>query len=530
MLNGTPFLRTEEPYDVCVVGAGVAGALVAAVAARRGLEVLLVEAGERRPVEERAELRRRHMVMRGNPWKETVREDRDRYTDDSTEPYPLNGTRVKGVGGTTLAWGGVAQRLHVSDFETRSRWGTGRDWPIAYGDLEPYYGRAEKELGVAGDASEDAPPRSGPYPMPAFPDGHGDEVWRATARRMGIDIGPAPYAKNSVAYDGRPPCQMWGACSTCPIGAQYSADVHVDEALATGNCTLLAETVARRIETDGRGRVRAVHATTLDGDDRELEAREVVVAAHAVESARLLLLSDLGTDSGHLGRHLMEHWYVGGRGRREERTRPGRQGFHILESAHFYDRDDRDEAGAIKLEFSDGNEPLAALARRDDPVWGEDLAERECREFGRWLTVTAETEHQPRVDSRVTLDREVTDRFGDPVPRIRFALGDAEERTRQRAVGIIGDVLTEAGCSDIETWRDPSPAAHHMGTCRMSADPGEGVVDPHLRVHGTENLHVAGSSVFPTSGAVQPTLTIAALALRLGERLATVAGDVGGGA
>lgn len=518
MLNG-PQDASSDPYDLCIVGAGVAGGLVAAAATRRGLRVALIEAGRRVPLEERAEMRRRHMVLGGDPWRHLVQGDRDRWVDGSDRPYALNGTRLKAVGGTTLRWGGVAQRLHPSDFETRTRFGFGRDWPISYEDLRPHYAAAERELGVAGEGRPGGPPRTRPFPMPPFPDGVGDAAWREAAERMGIEIGPAAFAKNTRAYDGRPPCQMYATCTLCPIGAQYSADVHVGEAEASGRCDLLAETVARRVEVDATGRARAVRATRADGKDLEVRADRFVVAAHAVESARLLLLSDLGDGSGQLGRNLMEHWYVGGRGRRDKRTFPGRRGFHLLESTHFYD-DDREATGAVKLEFTDGFEPLSALSRDGEPLWGRELAEHECRAFGHWLTVTAETEQRPRADSRVTLDPEATDRFGDPVPRVTFALGEAERRTRQRAISAVTDVLEAAGCEDLVTWDEGSPAAHHMGTCRMAERPAEGVVDPDLRVHGTENLYVVGSSVFPAGGAVQPTLTIAALSLRLAEHLA----------
>jgi choline dehydrogenase-like flavoprotein len=510
-------MLTRDPVDVCVVGGGVAGALVAALAARQGMRVVVVEAGPRFDRARRFEQQQRMLILDANPW-QWQRDDRDRYTDSSPTAYPLNGTRVKGVGGSTLHWGGVAQRLHDSDFRTRSRYGLGFDWPFTYDELEPYYARAERELGVAGDANSSVVRRSSPFPLPAFPDGYGDAVWREGARKLGIRIGPAPYAKNSVPYGDRPACQTFATCRICPIGAQYSADVHIAEAERTGRCEVLAETVARRIELDASGRVRAVHAAALDGRETTIRAAQVVIAAHAVESARLLLLSGVGTRSGELGRNLMEHWYVGGSGSISRRLYPNRIGFHILESGHYYDREDRHDSGAIKLEMGDGGDPLSALTSAA-PRWGAALAEEECRKFGHQVWIAAETEHQPHAESRVTLDPEVKDLFGDPVPHIHMHLGEVERRTRLRATGIIQTLLEAAGATDIQVRDTPSLAAHHLGTCRMSVDPDLGVVDTNLRVHGTENLSVVGSAVFPTGGAFQPTLTIAALALRLADRL-----------
>ncbi len=481
------------------------------------MRVVLIEAGRRFAREERFEVMRRFLAAGGDPYKY---EDphRDRYVNSTPFYYPLNGTRVKAVGGKTLRWGGVAQRLHESDFRTATLYRTGPDWPISYDDLEPFYGWAERELGVAGDSGAPSPRRSSPYPLPPFPAGFGDRVWRSAAEKLGIRIGPAAYAKNSVPYAGRPACQTYSVCTVCPIGAQYSAEVHV-EAAERGGCQLFTETVARRFLLDEAGRVRAVFASRLDGSELEIRARHFVIAAHAVESARLLLLSGIGKSSDQIGRNLMEHWYVGGRGYKDERSYPGRIGFHILESADFYDRPDRTESGAIELEFSTGGEPLAAVTNPENPIWGKALADYDCREFGHWISVSAETEQRPHPESRVTLNTNVTDVFGDPVPNIHFYLTERERRTRERALDVIETILKAAGAADLSIGDSFQPAAHHMGTCRMRDDPEEGVVDRDLRVHGTSNLYVSSSAVFPTSGAVQPTLTIAALSLRLVDTL-----------
>jgi choline dehydrogenase-like flavoprotein len=458
----------------------------------------------------------RHFLVLGQDWPYEY-PGRDDFVASGPIAYALNGTRVKAVGGSSLAWGGLSQRLHPSDFEAASRFAVGVDWPIRYDDLEPYYAAAERELGVAGDAPSSPIPRSGGYPLPAFPDDVSDHVWRDAAARLGARVEPAPYAKNTVPYDGRPACQTFSTCRVCPIGAQYSADIHIARAEATGRCQVLTETVARRIRTDASGAARAVWCSRLDGSEVEIGARTIVVAAHAVESARLLLLSSLG-NADHVGRYLMEHWYVGGRGMSDRRSFPGRIGFHTLESSHYYDRG-RAGSGAVKLEFTTAGEPLARLLA-DDALWGPALAEWDCEQFGHWNTVVAETEHLPNPESRVTLDPGATDLFGDPVPNVHFALSETDRRTRERAGVAIGEFLEAVRARDVITRIDrPSPAAHHMGTCRMSRVAADGVVNPDLQVWGVPGLFVLGGAVFPTGGAVQPTLTIAALALRLADHL-----------
>lgn len=510
-------MRSGEK-DLCVIGSGIAGALVAEACAQRGLSVVMLEAGAAFDPTKRFEQHERLMVL-GEPAWDWERPDRDAFTDSSTVVrYPLNSVRVKAVGGSTLHWASLAQRLPVSDFDRASRFGYGADWPVSYAELEPWYARAEIELGVSGDTPSAYAPRSTPFPMPAFPDAYSDRQWRDAAGRLGIQIAPASFAKNSVPYAGRPACAAFSTCNLCPVRAQYSADVHVARATASGRCALHTETVARRIVVDSAGRVTRVDATTLDGRDIEVRAARVVVACHSVESARLLLLSGIGNPA-HLGRNLMEHWYTGARGRNTKgRAYPGRIGFHRLESMAFYDPPaDQAPSGAVKLEFRADGDPLRELGR-SDPVWGRALARFDRREFGRWLTVLAETEQVSNRRSRVTLDRERHDLFGDPIPHIHFELADQDRATLERGRKAATKLLEAAGAEDVETFRHRA-ATHQLGTCRMSARAEEGVVDRDLRVWGTQNLYLSGGSVFPTEGAVQPTLTIAALALRLADHL-----------
>jgi choline dehydrogenase-like flavoprotein len=510
---------SRPTYDLCVVGAGVAGALVAAVAARRGQRVVIVEAGPRFDLADRKEQIMRHQVLGGPIWR-WHRADRDAFVDASMDDlgyeYDLNRSRVRAVGGSTLHWGGMINRLWESDFRTASTWGLGIDWPLSYADIEPWYCLAEIELGVAGTPNPGDPPRSQPYPMPGFPPRYGEAEWLKAADRLGIRLEFEAHARNSRVYAGRPPCMGFAVCSGCPIGARYSADFHVEEAEETGLATVLTETAARRIEVNGAGQATAIYATSLDGTELVIAARNYVIAAHAIETARLLLLSDVGGQSDQVGRNLMEHWYVSAQGVTEMRSAyPGQIGFATMGTSHWYDGPGREGRGAIKIELNTGGDPLRQGIR--EGLVGRELREYDCERFARVQRVDAETEHQPNPDSRVTLDPDVKDLFGDPVPRIRWALSETDRRTRELALEHIQRMLDARGCSEIEVTGRLERAHHHMGTCRMSVDPGEGVVDTDCRVHGVGNLFISGTSVFPTGGARQPTLTAAALALRLAD-------------
>ncbi|MGI9265048.1 MAG: GMC oxidoreductase, partial [Gammaproteobacteria bacterium] len=374
-------------------------------------------------------------------------------------------------------------------------------------------------LGVAGREEKGHPPRSSSFPLEVFPRSYGDKLWDGVASKLGIQLDHASHARNSSPYSGRPECAAFGVCSICPIGARYSADFHIEEAEQTGLVDILTETVARRIDMASSGKVRAIHASTIDGSDLEVEAGEYVIAAHAIETARLLLLSNVGNHSDLVGRNLMEHWYAGVGGTAPEPSFPGQTGFITQECSHWYEGDDRQERGAIKLEFGDFRDTLSAGIA--EGLAGVELDAFDRDNFGRWTTIIAEVEHQPNPDSRISLDETEVDKFGDPVPHISFALSEIDLHTHAKALDAISLLLNARGCTDIDVTHRFARAHHHMGTCRMSAEPDEGVVDEHGKVHGSQNLHIAGSSVFPTSGARQPTLTVAALALRLADRLTT---------
>lgn len=168
--------RPSERVDVCVIGAGPAGSLVANRLANRGYEVVVLEAGERFDFDDRLDRMERSIRPAHDPlsvW--DMGGTRDAYASTGERFYPLNRARVKGVGGSTLHWQGMVMRLHEADFEVQSRYGVGSDWPISYDDLQPYYAEAERALGIAGATDNPfAPPREEPYPMPAFPPSYSD--------------------------------------------------------------------------------------------------------------------------------------------------------------------------------------------------------------------------------------------------------------------------------------------------------------------------------------------------------------------
>ncbi|WP_135828361.1 GMC family oxidoreductase [Halorussus halobius] len=531
--------RTPSPRaDVCVVGAGPAGALAAHRLAGEGYDVVVLEAGERFDDEDRE--RRMERAIRPGHDPLSVWEmggPRDEYASAGEWFYPLNRTRVKGVGGTTLHWQGMVMRLHESDFEP---------WPIDYADLRPYYAEAESALGVAGAADNPyAPPREEPFPMPGFEPSYSDSIFAEACERLGVTMHSVPSARNSEGYDDRSACVGYGTCQpVCPSGAKYSADHHVAKAESEGARVLDRAPVQRLAHHEDGERVTAAVYATPDGETYRQEAREFVLAAGGVEIPRLLLLSNsdqypdgLANSSGAVGRYFMEHLFAGAGGTLDRATRQNHVGFMTSECHQFYDDPTQGTAGTaggipawsrdeptpdgIKLEFLNyaGPSPVETALSGDE--WGDDLLETLREGYGNAIAMGGLVGQRPRKDNRIELDPSTTDDHGNPVPEIHWRVDARTEAGLRRANEIQRAVLDELGVDVAWTVgpEETGPAYHHMGTTRMGTDPDESVVNPRLRTHDLRNLSVASSSVFVTSGAMNPTLTIAALALKAADHV-----------
>jgi choline dehydrogenase-like flavoprotein len=539
--------RNPEPrVDVCVVGAGPAGALVASTLAERGHEVVVLEAGPRFDPDDRINQMERAIrppFAEADVWE--MGGERDRYRSSGDRYYPLNVSRVKGVGGSTLHWQGMVMRLHETDFAGTA--GTGDDpaWPLEYGDLREYYARAERELGVAGSADNPfGPPREQPFPMPAFPPSYSDSLFAEACERLGISMHSVPNARNSEPYDDRSACAGYGTCQpVCPSGAKYSADVHIEKAERAGTRVIDRAPVQRLVTGSDGTTVRAAEYATPDGETHRQQARQFVLAAGGVEIPRLLLLSattehpdGLANESGLVGRYFMEHLFAGAGGTLDRRTRQNHIGFLTSESHQFYDNPtqavtrpdgttvvpETDASLApMKLEFFNYAGPSPVELALTGSEWGDDLLDSLRDAYGTSIAMGGLVGQRPQKSNRVALDTTTTDQHGQPVPDIHWSLDARTKRTLRRANAIQHAVLNELGV-DIGWTAGPEatgPAYHHMGTTRMGTDPERSVVNPRLRTHDVDNLTVASSSVFVNSGAMNPTLTIAALSLLAADHL-----------
>jgi choline dehydrogenase-like flavoprotein len=516
-MSRPPYAHDDDGV-VVVIGSGAGGATLAHELTRAGISVVLLEAGR---MIEPAEFRNDELFAIGQQvWMDP------RTTSGSWEVArlapALPALTVKAVGGTTVHWGGLSFRLQPHEFKARTHYGAIdgaalADWPLAAGELDPWYDRAESRLGVTGT-----------HGIPRLPvSNHFKVLWNGATRIGYRHVDNDRHAINSRPRDGRPACVQLGFCTSgCKSLAKWSASyTEIPAALATGRLELRTNAMVLRIEHGDDGRARSVVYADADGRHHAQRARLVCVAANAVETPRLLLNSasarfphGLANDSGLVGRHFMRHInallfgmfdrpvhmergpVAGGVVYDESRldTKRGFAGGYLMQAAH---------AG------------LPAFAAGVYPgAWGADFT-RWIEAYPRLASVWANGEDLPIATNAVTLDPRVRDAHGLPVAHLHIDDHGNDTAMRAHFFAQARALLGAAGARDFLQCPSAFPAAHTMGSCRMSADPEAGVVDAFGRSHEVPNLFVSDGSQMVTAGAENPTLTIVALALRQADHI-----------
>lgn len=543
--------------DVVIVGSGAGGAAAAWALSRSGLKVLVLESGpafdplaDYRLAQPRWE-QDGFPAKPGSSFRTTFdglqaldpRHDTLATWNHNFGRAVTDGRRralayhhVRGVGGSTLHFTGEAHRLHPQAMRMRSRFGVAADWPLDYRELEPFYLQAEQALGVAGGGPDGARWRSQPHPLPAHPHSHASQLMGRACAQLGLGWQPNSLAVLSRPHEGRPGCNYCGQCNRgCPRGDKGSADVtFLAQARATGRCTVLPEAHVTRLDAGPGDRVARVSWIDRAGQTHSLEPRVLVLAAGAVHTPRLLLLSQgpraeagLANESGQVGRNLMEtlSWV-------SSALHPERLGSHrgLPSDGICWDLNAPDAipgvVGGCRFTLGMAEADLAGpinYARRVVPGWGRAHRQGMKDSFGRVLSVASIGEFLPNDGSYVDLDPDVRDAFGQPVARLRSRLAEADIDRLLAMAARCRALLAAAGAGrpfeENGSW-DTFSATHVFGTCRMGTTADRSVVDRDGRSHRWRNLYVADASVFPSSGGGEaPSLTIQALAIRSAGRI-----------
>ena len=507
-------MNRPEETEVVIVGSGPAGAAAAHILVHAGVKVVMLDAGSR-PDRDRYALMDKS--VRGQiPW--SFPEYPYEMHGDDVE---LNEFAIRKVGGSSLAWGAIAPRFHAADFEMHKRYGVGVDWPLSYDELEPYYCKAEKFMGVSGaDDNPYASPRSQPYPMGAFAMNDTDRFVRGAGDKLDIKFHSVPCARNSTIYANRSACAYYGVCRACPINAMFSSDYPVNRLEAKPNFELRPDSPAARIETASDGQASAVVYHDADGHEQVIRAEKVILAAQAVETVRLLLNSGLCNRNGELGKYFMEHPKFYMSGRVGERLSPFRQGFETATTLKFHDHPNRDRYAGGRLLVRENAGPSVPEIAIDSGLWGEDLREEIRETFGHFVTLGAFLEQLPYEHNRITLSDSQKDASGLPAAKVDFRLqGEYENAGYTEMAKVMEKLFGEMGASEVELIMPPSNSGHYMGGHRMGADAERSTTNSYLQTHEIDNLYLASGGAFPTAGVSNPTLTTVALVLRMADQI-----------
>jgi glucose dehydrogenase len=521
--------------DVIIVGSGIAGALLAARLANAGAKVAILEAGR---AVDRAEATQRYwdaaIKVPECPYPPIPQADHPISNDPDywyrqSGPEKFKSTYLKVVGGTTWHWLGTCLRFVPNDFVLSTNYGRGLDWPISYAELEPFYGQAENEIGVAGNSAETlGSPRSGNYPMPAVAQTYLDKVYARALAGTEFEVRSTPQGRNSIDRNNRPACCGNASCiPVCPVQAKYDATVHLDLAQKRG-ATLHVQTTAVAVEVGADRHIAAVRFKRWDGSEGRAAGRVFVLAAHGIETPRLLLNSrteaspnGAANSSDQVGRNLMDHPAVLSWALAPTPVWPFRGPLSTSGIENVRDGAFRKDRAAFRIEIgNDGwawptDAPMTtatALAR--DGLRGKALDDALRMQTARQLRLTSLLEQLPEPQNRITLDASAFDIYGVPIPRIAYSFGDYIEAGAAAARAAHVEIFGRLGATEIKHKEGLEGAGHIIGTTRMGNDPRTSVVDRHLRSHDHPNLFIVGSAVFPTGATANPTLTIAALSLR----------------
>ncbi len=529
-----------QTYDVVVVGAGVAGALIADSLVGKGLTVLILESGP--------QLASRAQLME-NYWGNPIKTPDSPYPNSLLAPRPENknphgyfvqqgpelftANYERMAGGTTWHWLGTSLRLLPTDFAMKTHYGKAVDWPITYEELEPWYQKAEYELGVAGDASTHTiAPRSTPFPKRPIAMSYLDKKFQEALKGKifadkALLVSATPQARDPEICQGSRSC-----IPICPTGAKYEARVHLERAQLKG-AHLIVEAVATHIAHNQNGKITGIQYQRWDKSRHLAIGKQYVIAANAIETAKLLLMSrqegspnGLANSSDQVGRNLMDHPIQLSWAATKEPVYPYRGPVSTAGIENLRDGIFRKSQSAYRIEIHNdgwvwptGGAEHVAQELIKQGFYGKELQDLLRWQTNRHICLSSLAEQLPDSQNRIILS-EKKDAFGLPRPEIHYHFDEYLRKGLNSAREAHDFIFQNLGVSTSFHSEEVPSAGHIMGTYRMGANPKDSVVDSDQRSHDHPNLFLVGSGVFPTAGSANPTLSIAALCLRTAQVIA----------
>lgn len=526
-------MKSATESDVLIIGSGPGGASVASRLINCGLKVICLEQGT---FTKRADYPLNYMnweqykYSKFSPNPNTRNSEFDYPINNSDSPISV--ANFNGVGGSTILFSGQYPRFHPSDFKVRSVDGIADDWPIEYSDLEPYYEIDSTITAISGVAGDPA------YPpiknlLPPVPLGKMGRKLAETFNELGWHWWPAYSAIATTAFNGHNSCKNLGACNTgCPISSKSSTDVSYWPKNLNGGVELITQARVLEILLENKKVASGVKYIDSTGNIKFIYSKIVVLAANGVGTPRVLLNSfsadypyGLANSSGLVGKNLMFHplGYVEGLFSENLDSNYGPQGCCIL-SQEFYDTNsDRGFHRGYTMQILRGPGPVESAFSgiiKNRLNWGKSFHEDFLRRYNKTAHIAIITEDLPEEHNRVTLDKELKDRFGMAAPKISYRLSENTKKMLAHGLNSGRKLMEKAGAVNIESFAPVRETGWHlMGTARMGDCPKSSVVDKNCQTHDIENLFITDSSVFVTSAGVNPAATIHAIGLRAGDEI-----------
>ncbi|MFA6973527.1 MAG: GMC family oxidoreductase [Parcubacteria group bacterium] len=511
-------MSETKKTKIVIVGLGAAGGVLFGKLAEAGFAVVGLEAGPFWDSDK--DFVSDERAMEKTKWN-------DPRISLGDNPLDLGGgTSGKGVGGGTVHYTMMALRLHPSDFRTFSQDGVGVDWPIGYADLEPFYTEIENNLPVSGPEPDKFPwgGRGKDYPMHAHRTACVDSKFAVGCEKLGIKTATCPLALITQPLVGRNACINRGFCEQgCKPKAKSSTLVnYIPRGIKAGG-QVIDRSMVTKINLFAKNKVKSV-VYIKDGKEFEVACDILILSSFAIETPRLLLANKseyypngLANSSGVVGKYLMSHPDHLVLAVFDELLRPYHNPPAVTLSEDFYETDEqRDFKRGYTLGPYTGRPisfALGAIAS-NKKLWGKELRNF-MHKYNFSFPMGIMGECLPYAHNRVELSAE-KDALGLPIPQVTFSLGENEKKMIRHGLDKSREIMRAAGAKDMHEF---AVFTHLIGTTRMGDDPQASVVDKNLKTHDLDNLYICGTSVFPTSGAVNPTLTVQALAARLANHL-----------